>query len=438
MSRVRFAAAILLVLSIAVPGGAPAAEMPLKGIVLWPDQARRHPQHSEAIALEFLYETPAAVVADIAGDGTPTYDWTPLERRLDDIASRRHQTVLRFRYAYPKATIPEFPGVSGATGVPRPIKALPDYHETFSPNPGGDGPTWYPDWSHPALEAFTLRFWEDVAARYDADPRIAFLEVGFGHWGEYHTHGTPVRFGVNFPTKAFQARLMRLLDERLRETPWCVSIDAAQGKYSDLAKDPALRALGFGLFDDSFMHAGHDIGQKDDGYNETCWRAFGEDRWRRAPCGGEISYYERRDQREFLAPEGVHGVTWEQAAAKYHMTFVVGNDSLAGQYATPERLREAACACGYSLRLAGARVKDGALLVEIANDGVAPLYHNAHPEVDGVAGEGTLRGIAPGETRTFRIPLPNASADAASRIRLVSRKLLPGDTLPLAIAAAVP
>lgn len=40
----------------------------------------------------------------------------------------------------------------------------------------------------------------DVAARYNKDPRLAFVEVGFGHWGEYHTYGTTVQHGVNFPT----------------------------------------------------------------------------------------------------------------------------------------------------------------------------------------------------------------------------------------------
>ena len=29
---------------------------------------------------------------------------------------------------------------------------------------------------------------EEFAARYDDDPRIAFLQVGFGLWGEYHIY----------------------------------------------------------------------------------------------------------------------------------------------------------------------------------------------------------------------------------------------------------
>ena len=429
--------AALLALSLPLPAPAATdAPPPFKGLVLWPDQARDLPGLSAAISLEFAYVTPCSLVPGADPDGSPRYDWAPLERLLDDIASRGHQAILRFRYEYPGETIPEYPGVRGATAVPKHVKALPGYRETHSPNPGGDGPTWYADWSHPGLRAFTLRFFRDAFARYDADPRIAFWEIGFGHWSEYHTSGTPVRLGANFPSKEFQAELLRLADDALRATPWLVSIDAAQPKYSDLAADPALAALGFGLFDDSFMHREHDQGPKSDGYNQRCWRAFGPDRWRRAPCGGEISYYSRRDQREFLSPRGLYGVTWEQAAAAYHMTFVIANDSPDGKFATPGRFREAAAACGYDLRLVRAEsAADGALEGAFANDGVAPPYHDIRPALDGRRADTSLRGLAPGETRPFRIPPPDAGdapvpGDPAARLALVSDKLLPGASVP--------
>ena len=414
----------------AAPAPPPPPKTLLKGIVLWVDQARDHPELRNAVSLEFAYLTPASVVRGANADGTIRYDWSPLESLLDDIASRGDQAILRFRYEYPGEKDED--GVKGATGVPRHVKALPGYRETFSPNPGGDGPTWYADWSHPGLQDFTLRFYADFAERYDRDPRLAFFEVGFGHWSEYHISGTPVQMGLNFPSLEFQARLMRLLDERMRETPWCVSIDAAQRKYANLAHDPTLSALGFGLFDDSFMHKTHDLDQGG-GYNERGWRAFGTNRWHRAPCGGEISYYSPRDQRQFLDSKGLYGVTWEQAAAKYHMTFIIANDSLGGQFATPERLAEAAAHCGYAFRLVRAAKESDALVVEIANDGVAPVYHDVRPSLDGVMADVSLRGLEPGATRTFRIATPAPpDTNAAARLRLLSSKLLPGAELPLA------
>ena len=46
---------------------------------------------------------------------------------------------------------------------------------------------------------------------------------------------------------------------------------------------------------------------------------------RRAPAGGEFSFFEDRDQAEALAPNGPHGVLFERQAAKFHVSFIVGD-----------------------------------------------------------------------------------------------------------------
>ena len=404
------------------------APAPLKGLVLWPDEARSRPDLSRAISLEFAYVLPCDIVTGLATDGAPIFDWAPLDRLLDDIASRGHQAILRFRYEYPGEPLG---GIRGATAVPACVKALPGYRETFARNPNGDGPTWYADWSHPGLRDFTLRFFDAFAARHDADPRLAFLEAGFGHWSEWHTFGTPLHPGVNFPDADFQAIFLRRLASLFRHTPWLISIDAAEPGHSPAATDPGLAALPFGLFDDSFMHRRHDIAQ-DGGHNERCWLAFGTDRWQRSPAGGEISYYEKNDQRRFLSPRGIHGTTFAEAAAKYHITFMIANDAISGPCATPDRFRDAAGACGYRFRLVRAEPDGTNLHIRIANDGTAPLYHDAYPALGPFTSPGTLRGLLPGATRDFDLPLPHpAPADPAADLRLVSPKLLPGATLPL-------
>ena len=403
---------------------------PLKGLVLWPGQARDRPDLSAAISLEFAYVLPCDLVRGLDPSGAPRYDWSPLDRLLDDIASRGHQAILRFRYEYPGEPLG---GVRGATAVPTCVKALPGYRETFSPNPNGDGPTFYADWAHPALRAFTLRFFADFAARYDADPRLAYLEVGFGHWSEYHTFGTPLRPGVNFPSPDFQAAFLHRLAALFKCTPWLLSIDAADPDHSPLASDPTLLALSFGLFDDSFMHRRHDLAQGE-GYNEKCWRALGADRWQRAPCGGEISYYSPKDQRDFLSPRGLYGVTFPAAAAKYHITFMIANDAPEGPHGTPAAFRVAADATGWRFRLDSFQIDSPTLRLRIANAGVAPLCHDAYPALGDSVSPDTLRGLLPNQTRTFTLPLPDpAPAPGAipSLIRLTSPKLLPGATLPL-------
>ena len=412
-------AAMLPICSVLVAAAFADEPEPLKGLVLWRDGAKSHPELSGAISLEFSYFLPCDVAIGESPGGAVKYDWRKFDALLDDIASRGHQAVVRFRYAYPGEKLG---GVKGATAVPGFVKKRRDYKETFAENPGGDGPTWYPDWSCKALEDFTLAFYAELARRYDADPRLAFLETGFGHWAEYHTSGTKTLPGKNFPSAEFQKRFFTLMDKSFKLTPWMVSIDSAMREKKGVSPAPALarKGMAFGLFDDSFMCAGHEIESGKGGWNEKNWRVFGPDHWKKAPCGGEISYFKSSDQKEFLSPEGIHGVEWKEAAAKYHVTFMIANDAPGGGHATPARFREASRECGYRLKLGRIRQERGALAVEVVNRGVAPFYHEGTVAVGSRRAKGSLKGILPGETRTLIVP----GAGKDGKIRLVSPKLL--------------
>lgn len=414
----------LLFSLVAALASLPAAAAPLKGIVLWPDQARDRPDLSRAVSLEFSYCRPCDVAVGTNSAGAVVYDWSRFDALLSEMAARGHQAIIRFRYVYPNEKLG---GVRGATAVPAFIKERTDYHETFSANPGGDGPTWYPDWSCRALEDFTLAFYAEFAARYDADPRLAFVQAGFGHWAEYHTSGTETKLGTNFPSMEFQRRFFALLGRSFSKTPWMVSIDAAgrDGRRSP-APELAEKGAAFGLFDDSFMCRKHDISGGKGGWNERNWAVFGSDHWKSAPHGGEISYYSKGDQRNFLSPEGIYGVTWAQAAAKYHMTFVIANDSPKGPFATPERFAEAARECGPSLVATEVRERQGGVEVTVANKGVAPPYHDIAVSVGGLRASGTLKGLLPGESRV----LFAVGASPGGALQLVSEKLLSPIPLP--------
>ncbi|SHK67102.1 DUF4832 domain-containing protein [Fibrobacter sp. UWB12] len=405
---------------------------PMKGIVFWPDQAKSQKDLQKSISLEFSYCLPCAVVTGEYG-GKISYDWSSFEKLLEDIKSRGHQAIVRFRIEYPNETIKNAPNctenVKGATAVPNYFVTNSNYLETFSENPGGDGPTFYADWSSTALQWFYKQFYADFAAKYDKDPRIAFVQAGFGHWAEYHIYGTKLKLGSNFPSKDYQRDFLTHLDTLFKETPWSISIDAADDEYTPIARNKTLLALNFGLFDDSFMHEKHDISQGE-GDNEKNWQTMGKDRWKTSPAGGEISYYEDKDQKEFLNPAGLYGVTWEDAAAKYHMTYVIGNDAPEGKYATRSRVYEASSNAGYKFEVTGFAVNKVSAAIRVKNVGIAPLYHNAYVTIKGIRSEKSLKGLLPGEEATYTISGISIADSETPELTITSNKLLQNATIP--------
>ena len=349
---------------------------PMTGMVVWHDHKHAG---SDAIQLEFSYMLYSQIV-----DTDGRYDWSPVEELLDSIASRGHQAILRFRFVYPGYD---------QTAVPASIKKLPDYKEVVAKSEGKD--TAFCDWSHPALQAFTLEFYTEFAKRYDDDPRLAFLQVGFGLWAEYHIYDGPMELGDTFPDKAFQAKFFTHLAEAFQRTPWNISIDAAEAVRTPFADEPDLLLLSFGLFDDSFMHAAHNE------YNEACWDFFGRDRFKASPAGGEFSYYNQHDQKQALSPDGPHGESFEHAARRFHITYMLANNQFS--YQKTDRIREAGMATGYRFLITRYITNEEHSLITVTNTGVAPIYYDAYPAIAGIRSDTTLIGLAPGEQRVCRV-----------------------------------
>ena len=132
---------------------------PMTGIVLWTTSEHKS---TDAVQLEYSYMKYGDVVT-----GRDQYDWRVMDRLLEDVASRKHQAIVRFYFVYPGQRRPSQP-------ISRPSA---DYHELPSKSEGK--PTTFADWSHPELKRFTLAFYEKLAERYDQDPRLAFPRDGF-------------------------------------------------------------------------------------------------------------------------------------------------------------------------------------------------------------------------------------------------------------------
>lgn len=369
---------------------------PMTGIVLWTSNENAD---SAPIQLEFSYLAYDQIVGK-QGE----YDWTPVEQVLDAAASRKHQLILRWHDTY----------VGKPTGVPAYIKALANYRETVANSEKKR--TGFPDWSHPELRRFVLEFFGRFAEKYDRDPRLAFVQVGFGLWSEYHIYDGPMKLGSTFPTKEFQREFAEHLNGHLRHTPWMISVDAA-GDHTPFSADKKLLELPFGVFDDSFNHAKHQQ------HNEPNWDLFGRDRWKIAPAGGEFSFFEPKDQKAALSKTGPHGIPFATHAARFHMSFIIGDDQ--PRFQPPERIREAGLACGYRFRVTRLEASADRTVVTIKNVGIAPIYHDAFPTVAGTRAQQSLKGLLPTETRTFEV----AAGGSTPQLTIESDRLVPGQRI---------
>ena len=375
---------------------------PMTGIVFW--QGQYNDVAAEATSLEFSYMLFNDVV-----DANGIFNWSHVEEKLEDIASRKHQAIFRFRYVYP----------GYETSVPDYIKAMDDYNETEGISEGKT--TWFPDWTNAELQHFTLKFYDKFAAHYDNDPRLAFIQVGFGLWAEYHIYDGPFGLGVTFPSKAFQEEFFRHLDTTFIQTPFSCSIDAADDTYSPFEEKPELLDLHFGNFDDSFMHDG--FGEPGN-YNTENWNFFGRERYKTSPAGGEFSYYSDYDQQHVLDwPDGPYGKPWEFYAEDFHMTYIMGNDQ--PNYQTTKRIKQASMASGYQFKIVSFRSKPDSSVVVVKNSGVAPIYYDAFVTVNGVRSPQSLKLLAPGESLECSV----STGGSNPKMTIESDRLVPGQTI---------
>lgn len=382
---------------------------PMTGLAVWPWKAKEiHASYGTCIQLEFNYFDPSEIVKGCNEDSSIIYDWSRFENALSDVATRGHQLVARFYYEYPGSPDEE----PAPTAVPKYIKQLPNYEETYSKSSG----TYYADWSNTELQRFTLQFYTDFLKKYARDPRLAFLEVGFGHWSEYHIYPTTVVYGKNFPTMDFQKEFLLHLNALCDGLPWLISKNAADN--SSIVKDNDLLSLCFGMFEDSFMGKYFAEG----GYKKR-WNSISKGtRWETGVCGGEISL-ENNDQLNFLRPEGLYGYTFEKSVADYHFTFAICNDVTDSKYGTSARVKQASWATGYRFVVKQCMTDGMKTKLLVSNEGVAPIYRDAYFAIGAIRSETSLQGLLPGEEMWMEIastPRPDGQD-----IKIVCDHILP-------------
>jgi hypothetical protein len=191
------------------------------------------------------------------------FNWTLLELFLADISARGHHAVFRVYADYP----------GRAYGLPAFLDTLPrhaytDYGNTTSSSP---------DYDNEHLRRAMLATIAAMGARYDGDPRIAFVEVGFlGFWGEWHTYP----HNDWFASAATQNMVLDAF-ERAFHTTKLVMREPKSGTNM-----PARR---IGYHDDSFCYSTYGTIAGASWYFWPLLLAAGEgQKWRTQSIGGEL------------------------------------------------------------------------------------------------------------------------------------------------------
>ncbi|WP_169978887.1 DUF4832 domain-containing protein [Tautonia rosea] len=369
---------------------APAAvRNPLKGLVPYAGQGREFP-HS----LEFDYVSFGEVMT-----GYDSFDWQPLERRLDAIAARGNQAVFRVFLEYPGrlGVIPEFLIRDGLT-VHRYVVADTNGKEVETP-----------DYEDERLRRALRSFITAMGKRYDGDPRLGFLTAGLlGHWGEWHTYPRSELFA----SKAVQEDVLDAFESAFQTTPILLRYPA--GGANDRMASNAKR--GFGYHDDSFAWATLETGRRQDfWYFVPLLNAAGpeaREKWKTHPIGGEIrpeAWGKVFDQE----PGDDRIQDFRRCVEETHASWLM--DSGMSRRNVPEarrqRAEEEVRRMGYEFHVPTVEIgplRDGSRTVTVAieNRGIAPFYVDWNPEFGLLEDEGelitfpcdgSLIGLLPGE-----------------------------------------
>lgn len=292
--------------------------------------------------------------------GESEFTWDPLEAMLDEVAGRGHQAVFRIYTDYPDApsALPEF-----LSGVTR--REYTDFEN------GRNAVSHAPDYDDPRLVRAMLRTIAALGARYDGDPRIGFITVGFiGFWGEWHTYRPSCQCDEWMPSQKTLRAVLEAFDRAFDHT-------RLLARYPDVG----WKGHDVGFHDDSFGY--QTIGPDDWMFVGRLQSARASRQWRREPIGGELR--PEVQHCSFSEPAcNPTGQDFARSVEATHASWLLDHYAFAQGHTGADRTRAEAGArrLGYDLFVSAVKLKDmrarDALKVEIRmqNRGVAPFYYD--------------------------------------------------------------
>ena len=351
------------------------ADNPLKGLVPYADAEVKRFPHS----LEFDYVRLAELVT-----GIDTYDWKPLEDRLNKISSRGCQAVIRVWIEYPnqKSGVPQFLIDQG-------VKLTTWTNKKESP------PTKNitPDYEDERLVSAVERFLAEFGKRYDGDPRLGFLTAGLlGEWGEWHDWPREDLFA----SKKTQQRILEAYEKGFKKTHILLRYPA--GDKNDTYVVNSNRPFGF--HDDSFAWGTLDTGKPDDSwFYMSLLKNAGPDainKWKSHPIGGEIRP-EVWGQIFDSEPSHKQAQDFSACVQQTHASWVM-DSGMFGKKQSKARMESAVNQVrkmGYDFYVATALIerrsdKQIEIALTVVNNGVAPFYCDWRMELATLGENGTV------------------------------------------------
>lgn len=417
---VRFTRAAMLVLLIANVASAQLrtlkyapspADNPLRGLVPYAGDKRDKFPHS----MEFDY-----LLLNKLMTGKNAFDWKPLERLLDDVASRGHQAVFRVAMEYPgKNGIPQFLIDDG-------VKVTEWLNTNTDPFPRKK--CWTPDYSDQRMRQALKDFIAALGKKYDGDPRVGFITAGLlGTWGEWHTYPR----NDLFASKEVQTEVLDAFAAAFKVTPVLLRYPAHKGTWEKAAtnKHP------FGYHDDSFAWATLDTGKKADGwFFMPAMREAGEqEKWKTQPIGGEIRP-ELWGAIFDADPKNKQGQDFAESVRQTHASWLMDTGMFGKKQPKPriERAVAQVQKMGYEFHVSSAVVTktagDTRVVLTVRNTGIAPFYYDWKVELGAVnrsqvgktwPTDWKLTRLLPGETRVWESQLKDVPAQGLA-VRVVN------------------
>jgi hypothetical protein len=271
-----------------------------------------------------------------------------------------------------------------------------------------------------------LRFIHALGAKYDGDPRIAFVTAGlFGFWGEWHVVNHPYAGedpGWSMSQKDKDALLAEYRSS-FRKTSVLV-------RYPWVTEQHDLLTA-FGFHDDSFLK--DTLGPEDWQFWHGMQSAGLAEIWKLHPIGGEV--YPQLQSGLWDAWPNHAGQDVGTTITTAHVTWMIDNELFDHKLSRAERTNalRAQRMLGYTLFCSAARLvrlADGsaAISMRVQNRGVAPFYASWPAEFDALDRHGNvvaqghaawpLSALLPGQTAEWNAalgPLPERAKSVIVR-----------------------